>query len=62
MTEVLQPFFEFENVIKEIESAAQPSGAPHTEWDVPVFFGAHETVLADIGRDLGVGAKKNREK
>lgn len=49
-------------VIKEIESAAQPSGAPHTEWDVPVFFGAHETVLADIGRDLGVGAKKNREK
>ena len=24
--------------------------------------GAHETVLADIGRDLGVGAKKNREK
>jgi hypothetical protein len=29
---------------------------------VPVFFGAHETVLADIGRDLGVGAKKNREK
>ena len=49
-------------VIKEIESAAQPSGAPHTEWDVPVFFGAHETVLADIGRDLGVGAKKNRKK
>ena len=45
-------------VIKEIESAVQPSGAPHTEWDVPVFLSAPETVLADIGRDLGVGAKR----
>ena len=49
-------------IITEIESAARPPGVPHNEWDMPIFFSAHEAVLADIGRDLGLPAKKNREK
>ena len=49
-------------IITEIQGAARPPGIPHNEWDMPIFFTAHESVLGDIGRDLGLGAKKNRGK
>jgi TraY domain len=49
-------------IITEIESAARPTGVPHSEWDMPIFFSAPETVLSEIGRHLGLPAKKGREK
>jgi hypothetical protein len=50
-------------IITEIESAARRTpGVPHNEWDMPIFFSAHEIVLSEIGRHLGLPAKKNREK
>jgi uncharacterized protein (DUF1778 family) len=48
-------------IINEIEQAARPP-APPNEWDMPIFFTAHESVLGKIGRDLGLAAKKKGEK
>jgi hypothetical protein len=47
-------------ILAQITSASRRG--PPNEMDVPVFFAAHETVLAQIGRDLGLGAKNNGEK
>jgi hypothetical protein len=49
-------------IIAQIKSASRSPEVPHNEWNMPIFFTAHEAVLAQIGRDLGLGAKKNREK
>jgi hypothetical protein len=49
-------------IITQIQGAARPPGVPHNEWDMPIFFTAHEVVLRDIGRDLGFNAGKDRNK
>lgn len=50
-------------LITELESVARlAAGIPPNEWDMPFFFSAHETVLGDLARDLGLAAKKNQEK
>jgi uncharacterized protein (DUF1778 family) len=46
-------------IINQIEQAARPP-APHNEWTMPIFFTAHEMVLGSIGRDLRLGAKKEK--
>jgi hypothetical protein len=49
-------------VLAKIKSASRDPEVPHNEWDMPFFSTAHQTVLALIGRDLGLGAKKKGEK
>jgi hypothetical protein len=49
-------------IIAQIKSASRPPGVPHNELDMPIFFTAHEAVLAQIGHDLGFDAKKNGDK
>lgn len=46
-------------IINQIEQAARPP-APHNEWTMPTFFTAQEMVLGSIGRDLRLGAKKEK--
>jgi len=58
-------------LIAELESAARLlAGVPPNESDMPFFsladgpmlFSAHETVLGNLGRDMGLAVKKSREK
>ena len=47
-------------LIAEVQQAARPPRAPN-EWDIPIFFTPQPIVaLADAGRDLGVGLKKEK--
>jgi hypothetical protein len=54
-------FWKAQMLINEIEGASAPPEVRFSEWGMPIFFTAHEAVLADIGRDLGLGAKINKE-
>jgi hypothetical protein len=48
-------FWKAQFLITEIESTTR--SIPHNEWDMPISFSAHEAVLGDMGRDLGLVRK-----